>query len=144
MQILCRWKWNENKLTIRDNLAGWLNTKIADVPREGEIQAMLYNPDTDVFSKLTSLNMEMHNLKERVTIGSFLNGSPRGLVWQWRERRDADGFIYGMVNRKGQLTGKDITFVYQDFLTGLTGTFVNGFLKHVKAVNIVGHQRAKI
>jgi predicted methyltransferase len=44
---------------------------------------------------------------------------------------------YGVIDGKGQLTGKDITFVCQDFLTGLTGTFVNGVLKRVRAVDIV-------
>ena len=108
--------------------------------KEGGIQAMLYNPDTDLYSKLKSLNMEMHNLKERITIGTFLNGSPRGLVWQWRGRRDVDGFIYGMVDRKGQLTGIDITFVYKHLLTGFMVSFVDSVLKQVKAVNIVGER----
>lgn len=44
---------NENPSTIRDNLAEWLNTKIEDDAQEGGIQTMLYNPDTEVYSKLS-------------------------------------------------------------------------------------------
>jgi hypothetical protein len=77
-------KWTENPSRICDNLAGWLNTMMVDNAKEGQIKAMLYNLDTEVFIKLSSGNMEVHNIKERVTVGAFLDGTPHGLVWQYR------------------------------------------------------------
>ena len=75
-----------------------------------------------------------------VTIGAFHGGRPNGLTWQWRSKRILDGFLYGKVNDEGKFTGDDITFIYPDFLTGLTGSFVNGVLEHATAVNIVAER----
>lgn len=51
-----------------------------------------------------------------------------------------DGFLYGFVDKHGQFTGSDITFVYQDLLTGLTGSFVNGVLQWAHAVDVVAER----
>ena len=46
----------------------------------------------------------------------------------------------GKVDRSGQFTGHDITFVYSDFLTGWRGEVEQGVLKDATAVDIVGER----
>ena len=52
----------------------------------------------------------------------------------------AEGFLYGEVDRRGQLTGDNITFIYPDFVTGLRGRFEHGVLVWATAVSIVGER----
>ena len=44
------------------------------------------------------------------------------------------------MDRSGQFTGHDITFVYPDFLTGLRGEFEQGVLRDATTVDIVGER----
>ena len=45
-----------------------------------------------------------------------------------------------MVDKYGHFTGHDITFVYQDLLTGLRGHAVSGVLQEAPAVDVVGER----
>ena len=51
-----------------------------------------------------------------------------------------EGFLYGNVDRRGQFSGENITFVYPDFLTGLRGRFEHGVLVDATAVDIIGER----
>ena len=75
-----------------------------------------------------------------VTIGTFVRKIPSGLAWRWRSKRMTEGFLYGKVDRRGQFSGENITFVYPDFLTGLRGRFEHGVLVDATAVDIIGER----
>ena len=53
-----------------------------------------------------------------------------------------DGFLYGQVDPRGTLTGSNITFLYPDLSTGLTGEFADGKLVRGTAV-IVAAERCR-
>ena len=109
---------------------------------------MLYQPNNGEFSEhFAHYNDQMEenshlvdNDRRVVTIGTFIRNVPFGLTWQWRSKRMAEGFLYGEVDRRGQFTGEDITYVYPDFLTGLRGKFLHGVLVDATAVDIVGER----
>ena len=52
------------------------------------------------------------------------------------------GFLYGEVDRRGQFSGDNITFIYTDFVTGLRGRYEYeyGVLVWPTAVKIVGER----
>ena len=52
----------------------------------------------------------------------------------------AEGFLYGEVDRRGQFSGDNITFIYPDFVTGLRGRYEYGVLVWATAVKIVGER----
>ena len=51
-----------------------------------------------------------------------------------------NGFLYGKVDRNGKFSGKNITFIYPDFLTGLRGTFEEGVMRYATAVDVVAER----
>eukprot|EP00091_Calanus_sinicus_P013606 TRINITY_DN30199_c0_g1_i1.p1 TRINITY_DN30199_c0_g1~~TRINITY_DN30199_c0_g1_i1.p1 ORF type:complete len:288 (-),score=95.93 TRINITY_DN30199_c0_g1_i1:1-864(-) len=109
---------------------------------------MLYHPSTgeysDHYAHYNDVMEENDHLVDTdrrvVTIGTFVRNIPSGLAWQWRSKRMTEGFLYGEVDRRGQFSGENITFVYPDFLTGLRGRFEHGVLVDATAVDIVGER----
>ena len=51
-----------------------------------------------------------------------------------------EGFLYGEVDKRGQFSGDNITFIYPDFETGLRGKYEHGVLVWGTAVKIVGER----
>ena len=80
----------------------------------------------------------------------FQNSTQRlvseGLAWHWRNtdkimnKMKKNGFLYGKVDRNGKFSGKNITFIYPDFLTGLRGTFEEGVMRYATAVDVVAER----
>ena len=138
--------WNYGE-TVAPQLKSWLHSLVT-VKGKGKVQSMLFDPEEGVFTEhfahfndITDKEDRSEDSKRRVvTVGTFTEGLPAGLTWQWRSKRMLDGFLYGKVNAEGKFTGDKITFIYPDFLTGLRGTFVNGRLKHATAVDIIAER----
>jgi len=146
-------QWNTDPSTIGPAVRSWLHSVVTVRAEEGEIgtdrmQSMLYHPLTGEFSdhfahnndQLKENNHLVDEDRKVVTIGNFVRNIPTGLSWQWRSKRIAEGFLYGEVDKRGQFTGKEITFVYPDLLTGLRGQFKHGLLVQATAVDIVGER----
>ena len=70
-------------------------------------------------------------------IGLFKNGKVEGPVWYGLvgEPHVGQGFLYGELNKKGKLTGNDISYIYPDYLTSMTGTFEDTLMKFTKSSN---------
>lgn len=87
-------------------------------------------------------NYEYFNENDRsvVTIAEFIDGKPTGIAWQWKSRRFEDGFLYGHVDDRGMFTGDNITFIYPDLRSGITGKFFNGKLMAGVEVEITGEK----
>ena len=51
-----------------------------------------------------------------------------------------NGFLYGTLDQNGKFSGKNITFIYPDFLTGLRGTFDDGVMRSATAVDVIGER----
>jgi len=106
--------WNTNEATIPLKISSWLSS--LGYPHHGWMQQTGH-----------------HHTVTRQFV-------PQGLSWRWRGRKKVDGFLYGEVDQFGDFSGKDICFIYPDFLTALRGTFVNGDLHNATAVNIIGER----
>ena len=65
-----------------------------------------------------------------VFVGMYFKGLPTGHCWQARE---GQGWVYGKVDEKtGRFSGQNISFIYPDFVTCLTGTFEEGKMVEAK------------
>ncbi len=51
-----------------------------------------------------------------------------------------NGFLYGPLDSKGQVTGKDVVFVYPDMKTALYGEFRGNVLVEARATKVVGER----
>ena len=69
---------------IREQILGWFNNKVTDFMQEGDVKTMIYNQNTGEYYEPSRITTEDH----RVTIGTCLESTPQGLVWQWRGGRD--------------------------------------------------------
>ena len=131
-------------------IQSWLHSLVTVRVEESGVRAesMLYHPGTgeysDHYAHYNDVMEENNHLVDTdrrvVTIGTFVRNIPSGLAWQWRSKRMTEGFLYGEVDRRGQFSGENITFVYPDFLTGLRGRFEHGVLVDAIAVDIVGER----
>ena len=67
-------------------------------------------------------------------IGLFKNGKVEGPVWYGLvgEPYVGQGFLYGKLNKKGKLTANDISYIYPDYLTSMTGTFEDTLMKNAR------------
>ena len=59
----------------------------------------------------------------RMTVGKMSGSVLQGLAWQWRGDHSVDGFLYGRLDRRGRFTGRNITFLYPDLVTGIVHIF---------------------
>ena len=59
----------------------------------------------------------------RRTVGKMSGSVLQGLAWQWRGDHSVDGFLYGRLDRRGRFTGRNITFLYPDLVTGIVHIF---------------------
>ena len=66
-------------------------------------------------------------------IGHFQNGQAVGHFWLGLVN---NGFIHGMVDENGQVTGDDLVYIYPDGNTALKGRFENTYMKNAKHVEI--------
>ena len=136
MTILLSWMTMSPAIRVSCPVGGQVsdwNEDISTLP--GQISSCLFSSEDEV-------NQSSRHDKERgvFTVGSFSGNIPFSLAWQSRSERTMDGFLYGVVDQHGQFTGHDIAFIYPDFLTGLRGSFVDGVLQNVAAVNVVAER----
>ena len=78
----------------------------------------------------------MNNLKARPGvgfIGRFKNGILDGPFWVGMP---GNGFLHGIVNDKGELTGDDIAYIYPDGVTAFKGRFENRYMISARNVDI--------
>ena len=66
-------------------------------------------------------------------IGHFLNGQAVGHFWIGLVN---NGFLHGIVDENGQVTGDDLAFIYPDGITALRGKFENTYMKKAKHVEV--------
>ena len=66
-------------------------------------------------------------------IGYFKNGQAVGNFWIGLAN---NGFLHGVVDKHGHVTGENICFIYPDGITALYGLFENTFMKNAKHVEI--------
>lgn len=53
-------------------------------------------------------------------VGRYANGRPSGPCWNYRE---GGGFLFGIPDHTGTLTGAEIAYIYPDLETALVGKF---------------------
>ena len=53
-------------------------------------------------------------------VGRYANGRPSGPCWSYRE---GGGFLFGIPDRTGAMTGAELAYIYPDFETALVGKF---------------------
>ena len=61
----------------------------------------------------------------KLYIGEYRRGVPVGPVWR---RLEGGGWLHGVVDMLGELTGDDIMYIYPDMITCLVGEFRKGVL----------------
>ena len=66
-------------------------------------------------------------------IGTFRNGQVVGHFWIGLI---GNGYIHGVTDENGSITGDQIAFIYPDGVTALKGQFQNRFMKKAKHVNV--------
>ena len=66
-------------------------------------------------------------------IGYFKNGQAVGNFWIGLVN---NGFIHGMVDEMGQVTGENLVFIYPDGITALKGHFENTYMKNARNVEV--------
>jgi len=66
-------------------------------------------------------------------IGNYQNGVPVGVCWRVIR---GGGCVVGRVDRKGQLTGYRIAYIYPDFRTVLVGQFNNAVMQSAQQATI--------
>ena len=66
-------------------------------------------------------------------IGYFKNGQAVGNFWIGLAN---NGFINGMVDEMGQVTGDNLVFIYPDGITALKGRFENTYMKNARNVDV--------
>jgi len=140
--------WNTDHHSIGPAIESWLHSIVSVSEGVDSVESMLYHPVTGEYSShyahyndVLEENSHLVDTDRRVvTIGTYNTGFPSGLAWQWRSRRMAEGFLYGEVDRRGQFSGDNITFIYPDFVTGLRGRYEYGVLVWATAVKIVGER----
>ncbi|XP_023346047.1 histone-lysine N-methyltransferase SETD7 [Eurytemora carolleeae] len=66
-----------------------------------------------------------------INVCLYTNGTPSGYVWQCCT---GGGYLVGQLNKAGQLTGRDISFIYPDLDTGITGrdTVLGDYINRMK------------
>ena len=58
-------------------------------------------------------------------LGLYENGKPTGPCWR---HQLGSTYLYGVVDKNGELTGDDIAFIYQDLELALVGKFSKGVM----------------
>jgi len=140
--------WNTDHHSIGPAIESWLHSIVSVSEGVDSVESMLYHPVTGEYSSHYAhyndvLEENSHLVdtdRKVVTIGTYNTGFPSGLAWQWRSKRMTEGFLYGEVDRRGQFSGDNITFIYPDFVTGLRGRYEYGVLVWATAVKIVGER----
>jgi len=69
--------------------------------------------------------------------GRYKAGLPHGQCWEWRE---GGGYLTGIVDETGNMTGDNIAFIYPDLQTALVGTFKAGVMVEAAAATITDVQ----
>ena len=70
-----------------------------------------------------------------IFIGNHVNGRPKGTCWKIIP---GGGSVVGIVNRRGQLTGSYIAYIYPDYQTALVGRFNDGIMETAKGAEVTG------
>ena len=138
------WNYGDDRAA---QVKSWLYSLVT-VQGGGSAQSRMFDPEAGVFTEhfahfndvMGKADHDEETDRRVVTVGTFIDGIPTGLTWQWRTRRMLDGFLYGEVNMEGKFTGEEIAFIYPDFLTGLRGTFVNGKLQEAYSIEVVAER----
>lgn len=72
-------------------------------------------------------------------VGKLVSGKIVGPVWYgllgWPN--EAQGFLYGKLDKKKEFTGKDLAYIYPDYLTTLYGTFEKKFMNSTRLSKVV-------
>ena len=66
-------------------------------------------------------------------IGYFKNGQAIGTFWIGLVN---NGFIHGIVDEMGQVTGDNVAFIYPDGITALKGRYENTYMKNARYVEV--------
>ena len=66
-------------------------------------------------------------------IGWYENGKPTGPCWR---HLIGSTYLYGIVDHKGEFTGEDIAFIYQDLKIALIGYFKKGIMVRLLKPNL--------
>ena len=84
-----------------------------------------FKKKTDVYNKVPDSGAHF--------IGYFKNGQAVGNFWIGLAN---NGFLHGIVDKNGLITGENICFIYPDGFTALCGFFENTFMTKAKHVEI--------
>jgi hypothetical protein len=72
-------------------------------------------------------------------LGKLVSGKIVGPVWfgllGWPN--EAQGFLYGKLDKKKEFTGDDLAYIYPDYLTALYGKFEKKFMKSARLSKVV-------
>jgi len=110
--------WNEDQLSISRELFGWLT-----------------DPTTKEYNDNKSARRD-----DEKKVFRYTGQDMQGITWESRSNSTADGWLYGALDSEGHFTGDNITFLYQDLVTGLRGTFVDGVLTRAEVIKVVGER----
>ena len=131
--------WGRRGVAAR--LRSWLRSGVT-LAGEGEVSSSLYDPLTREFLphfaghndrlELDEDGEEEETNRRVVTIAQF--GEDEGVVWQWRGRREEEGWLYW---KQGE--GK-VIFLYPDLLTGLEGRWREEVLEEAREVRVVAER----
>ena len=61
-------------------------------------------------------------------LGMYDNGKPTGPCWR---QLIGSNYLYGVVDKKGEFTGNNIAFIYQDLELALVGKFDRGIMVRI-------------
>jgi len=67
-------------------------------------------------------------------VGRYANGRPSGPCWTYRE---GGGFLFGIPDHSGTLTGADIAYIYPDLETALVGEFDREVMVEAQRARVV-------
>jgi hypothetical protein len=72
-------------------------------------------------------------------VAKFLNGKPVGPVWYGLVGYPSatQGYLYGQLDKKGQLTGDNIAYIYPRGKMALVGRFEDKYMKSGQVANII-------
>ena len=126
---------------VAASLRSWLRSGVT-VAGEGPVSSSLYDPLTRELLphfaghndrlELDEEGEEEETNRRVVTIAQL--GEEEGVVWQWRGRREEEGWLYW---RKGE---EKVIFLYPDLLTGLEGRWREEVLEEAREVRVVAER----
>ena len=115
-------KWNQHKTHQSNFVKDWIKSLAFDRNQH-------HAKGTKILWKKYQGNQE--NILELITKMDEETGLHLGKGWKvaYHYRQEEPyhaGFFYGKINENNEISGRNVTFVYPDFETVLTGQFENG------------------